>query len=133
MRKILMVCFAVVVAVLVSVTAWAQTGPWQVVFPANPDHATVAQGVNVVASYELVITPAGGAALPAFNLNKPAPVAGNITVDINTYLNGVAPGTYSAVIRALGPGGQAVSPASTPFSLVVPAPRPQAAPVVSRS
>ena len=114
-------------------TVQAQTGPWTVTFPANPDHTTVAQGVNVVASYELVVTPSGGAALPAFNLNKPAPVGSTISVDINTYVNGLAPGTYTAVIRALGPGGQAVSPASTPFPLVVPAPRAQAAPAVSRS
>jgi hypothetical protein len=126
------------------VPAQAQTpGPWVMTAPANPDHATVAQGVNVVSSYELVVTPQGGGPLPALSLGKPALVAsctiGTATVqnclvvDVNTYVNGLPPGTYTAVLRALGPGGQAASPAGPPFPLVVPAPGQQGAPALSRS
>jgi hypothetical protein len=106
---------------------------WTATFPANPDHATVAQGANIVSGYELVVTPATGPALPPLDLNKPAPVGGNISVDITAFVNGLTAGTYTAAVRAIGPGGQAVSSASAPFILAVPAPRPQAAPVVSKS
>ena len=112
-----------------SIARAMQTGPWMVTFPANPDHAVG----TIVTNYELVVTPASGPALAPFNLNKPTPVSGNISVNVDAYISGLAAGTYTAVIRAIGPGGQAVSPASAPFTLAVPAPRPQAAPVVSKS
>jgi hypothetical protein len=114
-------------------SAHAQTGPWMATFTANPDHATVAQGVPVVASYDLIVTPQGGAALAPIPLGKPAPVSGTISVNVDAALNALPPGTYTAVIRAIGPGGQAVSPAGVPFPLVVPAPGAQGPPGVSRS
>lgn len=110
----------------------AQT-PWQVAFPANPNHATVAQGVDVVQGYQLVVTPQGESALAPQTLGKPAPTNGTIAVNVDGYLSALPAGTYTAVIKAVGPGGSAVSPESSPFSLVVPAPGPQGAPIVSKS
>lgn len=119
---------------LLPASALAQTGPWTAVFPANPDHANQSAGVNIVDRYELVVTPQGGAALAPYSLAKPSPVNGIITVDINTYITTtLKAGTYTSVVRAVGPGGQAVSPPSAPFSLVVAAPGTQAPPTISRS
>lgn len=112
--------------------ASAQT-PWQVSFPANPNHATVAQGADVVQSYQLVVTLQGGSALAPQTLGKPAPTNNTITVNVDNYLNALPAGTYTAVIRAVGPGGSAVSPDSVPFVLTIPAPGPQGAPTVSKS
>jgi hypothetical protein len=119
------------------------TGPWTMTAQANPDHNTIAQTVNVVASYELTFTPQGGVALPALNLGKPplvpsctiagATVQNCLVVDINTAVNGLPPGTYTGTLKAVGPGGQAVSPAGPSFPLTVPAPGPQGAPGISRS
>jgi hypothetical protein len=134
MRMLLRSVFAVVVLLLITASSVvAQTGPWTVTFPANPSHDLVAQGQGVVDHYELQLTPQGGAALPVVNLAKPTPVAGNVVANVDAYINALPPGTYTAVVRALGPGGQAVSPASAPFSLVVPAPGAQGAPGISRS
>jgi hypothetical protein len=126
-------------------TASAQTAPqpWIMTAPANPDHNTIAQTVQVVASYELTVTPQGGTALAPLNLGKPplmasctiagATVQNCISADVNTFVNGLPPGTYTAVLKALGPGGSAVSPAGNPFPLTVPAPGAQGAPGLSRS
>lgn len=123
--------------------AFAQQGPWTVSAPANPDHATIAQGAEVVASYDFIVTPQGGAPLPAVNLGKPsivpscvigaATVANCIVANVDTFIKGLPAGTYTAQIRAVGPGGQVLSPAGPPFPLTIPAPGPQGAPGVSRS
>jgi len=123
--------------------AGAQTGNWQMTVPANPEHNTIAQTVNVVTRYELEVTPTGGNPRPPLDLGKPplvpsctidgATVQNCLIVDVNTFVSALPPGTYTAVVRALGPGGQAVSPAGPPFPLVVPAPGPQAPPGISRS
>ncbi len=138
--RLLSAAFAV--CVLAS-PAVAQTGPWTVSAPANPDHNTIAQGVNVVASYDFLVTPVGGATLPAVNLGKPAitatctiggaQVSNCIVANVDTFIKGLPPGNYTAQIRAIGPGGQVLSPAGPPFPLTVPAPGPQGAPGVSRS
>jgi hypothetical protein len=94
-----------------------------VTFTASPDHSVIAQGVAVVDRYELVVAPQGGQPLAPFNLQKPTPNTSNvITVTLTTYLNTLPAGTYTGIVQAVGPGGSAVSPASPPFSLVVPRP-----------
>lgn len=96
---------------------------WHVVFTASPDHSGISQGVPIVSGYDLIATPQGGVALAAISLGKPTPDGTNtIDVNVNTQLNALPAGTYTAVVRAVGPGGAAPSPASDPFSLVVPAP-----------
>lgn len=132
-QRLCVLVVSVLVCLCLAGTASAQTGPWIVTFPPNPEHATISQGVAVVSDYSLILTPQGGSALAPFALNKPAPVGGVITVDINAYVNGLPAGTYTGVIRANGPGGSAVSPASGPFSPAVSAPGPQGAPTVIRS
>jgi hypothetical protein len=136
------VCALVLIVTALPAPAAAQSTPWAMCAPANPDHATVVQGVPVVERYELTVTGPSGAA-PALNLGKPAivpsctigtvSVPNAITADLTTFVAGLPPGTYTATLAAIGQGGQAVSPASAPFSLTVPAPRPQGAPGISRS
>lgn len=136
--------FAAALAVgAIAAPSFAQTGPWTLTAPANPEHNTIAQTVNVVGSYEWAVTPQGGTALPPLNIGKPAvlptctigtaTVTNCIQADVNAFVNGLPPGTYTSTLKAIGPGGQAVSPASPSFPLTVPAPGPQGAPAVSRS
>lgn len=102
-----------------------------VTFTASSDHATIAQGVSVVDHYELLVTPQGGQPLLPLNLQKPTPTNNVISVPITAFLNGLPPGTYTAVVRAVGPGGVGGSPASPPFTLVVPVPAAPGAPAIS--
>lgn len=131
MRRLcfLLVCLTVLVALPVS----AQTTS-TLTFTASADHATIAQGVPVVERYELVVTPQSGQPLAPLGLAKPQPNAQNvITQNITTYLNSLPAGSYTAVVRALGPGGSGVSPASPSFTLVVPAPGAPGLPGIVRS
>jgi hypothetical protein len=67
-------------------------------------------------------------------LSKPQPNAQNqIVQNITTYLNSLPAGTYTAVVRAVGPGGSGVSPVSPSFTLVVPAPGAPGLPGIVRS
>jgi hypothetical protein len=102
-------------------------------FTPSPDHAAIAQGVTVVDRYELVLTPSTGTAPAPLNLQKPVPSANMISVNVTTYLNSVPPGTYTAVVRAIGPGGVGASPPSPSFTLGVPVPGAPANPVILRS
>jgi hypothetical protein len=100
-------------------------------FAPSPEHSVIAQGVPVVDRYELVLTPSSGPALQPFNLQKPTPTSGSISVNVTTYLNTLPAGTYTAVVTAVGPGGQGVSPVSPSFSLVVPRPGAPGVPSIS--
>lgn len=121
------------VCLAVALSAFAQATS-TLTFTASPDHATIAQGVPVVASYELVVTPQGGQPAAPLSLAKPAPNAQNaISLNVTTYLNSLPAGTYTASVRAVGPGGSGVSPMSDPFALVVPAATAPGKPAVSRS
>lgn len=123
--------------------AGAQNPVWTMTAPANPDHSSIAQGVPVVSRYEFEVTPQGGSPRPPLDIGKPAlvpsctmgavTVQNCIVVDVNTFVNALPPGTYTGVVRALGPGGSVMSPAGPPFPLTVPAPGPQGAPGVSKS
>jgi len=121
------------ILLVTSLNASAQTTS-TLVFTPSADHAVQAQGVTVVDRYELVVTPSSGPAPAPLNLQKPTPVNNSISVNVSSYLNSVPPGTYTAVVKAIGPGGEGVSSASVPFSLTVPAPRaPGTAPQIIRS
>ena len=94
----------------VSVTA----RPSQAAFTASADHNTL------VTSYRLEIFVAGtdpNTATPVAvqDLGKPAPVNGDITVDITTTLRPLAAGNYIATVSAVGAGGAA---RSAPAALV---------------
>lgn len=96
--------------------------PRTATFSASPDHATVDNGVARLTNYTLAVTPQGGSALPEIDLGKPTPVSGTISAS-PAALQTLAPGTYTAVVFAVGPGGRSGSAASDPFSVVTPAPR----------
>jgi regulation of enolase protein 1 (concanavalin A-like superfamily) len=100
-------------AVAVSITAVAAT-PTRVVFTASADHAT-----NVT-SYTVAIyrgaDPVTASPVATRDLGKPAPVGGDITVDISTLVNPLPAGTYKAVVRASGSGGTTASAPSPTFS-----------------
>jgi regulation of enolase protein 1 (concanavalin A-like superfamily) len=100
-------------AVAVSITTVAPT-PTRVVYTASADHATN------VSSYTVAIyrgaDPVTASPVATRDLGKPAPVGGDITVDISTLVNPLPAGTYKAVVRASGPGGTTASAPSPTFS-----------------
>jgi hypothetical protein len=49
------------------------------------------------------------------SLGKPAPVDGEISVDISSLLDALQPGSYKAVVAAIGPGGSTASAPSPTF------------------
>ena len=106
-------------------------------FPANPAHATVVSGLNVVDSYTLKIMPQGSTTVVfgPRDVGKPTPDGSStITVPIGwtaAQLDALATGAYVATISAVGPGGTTESSASAPF-VVLTSPPPQGAPVVVR-
>ena len=129
---ILVLALAIVAASVIYIRA--QNPTWKVVFTASTDHSVVAHGADLVQKYELVATRNGApAALPPFDLGKPAPTAGVITVNINAYALSLPEGTYTAVVRAVGPGGNGTSVVSDPFVFTVPAPGSAGKPGVSKS
>lgn len=97
-----------------------------IAFGASPDQTTVAaDGITpILTRYEMRFTatiPASCAPASAVNLGKPTPTAGTITVAPVAAL-GTLPANcvYTAVIAAMGPGGEGVSGPTTPFVRVVP-------------
>lgn len=98
-------------------------------FSASPDHATLDNGVPRLTNYTLEVTPQGGTVLPAIDLGKPTPVSGSISAS-PAGLQTLSPGTYTAVVFAVGPGGRTGSAASSPFSVATPAPRAAGQPTI---
>jgi hypothetical protein len=100
-------------AVAVTVTA-AAPQPTTVVFTASTDHAT-----NVT-SYTVAIyraaDPVTGSPVATRDIGKPAPVSGDISVNISTTVDPLPAGSYKAVIRAIGPGGTTASSPSANFT-----------------
>lgn len=88
------------------------------------DHtATNADGSPVITRYEVRFVPgAGCAAQPPFDGGKPvAGTGGVITIrPIPTFGTLTANCSYTAVIAAIGSGGEGVGPASDPFARFVP-------------
>jgi regulation of enolase protein 1 (concanavalin A-like superfamily) len=100
-------------AVAVSITTVAAT-PTRVAFIASANHATS------VSSYTVAIyrgaDPVTASPVATRDIGKPAPVSGEITVDISTLVNPLPAGTYKAVVRASGPGGTTASAPSPTFT-----------------
>lgn len=93
-----------------------------VTFTASADHAALnLDGSAVVTNYEVRFLPgAGCAAIPAANINKPAPVGGVISVKPVAGFGALTANcTYTGVVAAIGPGGAGVSLPSDPFVRVV--------------
>jgi len=94
----------------VGVTVTSTTSPpTAIAFRASVDHATL------VTRYELRIfasgaNPSTATPIATSDLGKPAPDAvGDITVNRATFFSGLAPGSYVAAVRAIGPGGSSTS------------------------
>jgi hypothetical protein len=80
------------------------TAPTTLVFTASADHATS------VTSYTVEFFAAGtssatGTPVRTQNVGKPAPVNGEITVDIQTAVQALPAGKYYITVSATGPGG----------------------------
>lgn len=99
-------------------------GTKSVTFTASADQTTTAaDGTPILTRYELRFTPAvpaSCAAQAAINLGKPTPTANVITSAPLTAL-GTLPANciYTAVVAAIGPGGEGVSVPTNPFARVV--------------
>lgn len=117
-----------------SSSALAQApAPYTLSFTASANHSAMEHTQPVVAGYQLVLRPEGGSDLPAIELGKPAPDATNVvTVDVSSQLQALPAGTYVAKVKAVGPGGEAVSADSAPFSLTISAPAVPGAPAITR-
>ena len=72
----------------------------------------------IVAIYRGADNAATASPVTTRDLDKPTPVAGEITVDISTLVNPLPAGSYKAVVRALGPGGTTASAPSATFDEV---------------
>lgn len=147
MRKIVLVVLALALLVIAFASiASAQAPTYTATFTASPDHNVVSQTVPLVTNYELVVfAPGSTTALPAINLQKPTPDATNtIRVNVTSQLNALpaspncsattptAAQCYTALVRAVGPGGSNASPISDPFSLTVSAPGAAGKPAISK-
>ena len=138
------VMMGAVCVLLLSSTAAAQTYTAQ--FNASADHNAIQNQVAVVSSYILSVYAPGGTNLVATqDLGKPVPDSSNvIAVDVAATMIALPASTscdisaptisscYSATVKAVGPGGEGVSPVSPPFTLVPKAPVAPQAPTVRR-
>ncbi len=100
-------------AVAVSITAGAPR-PTRVAFTASANHATSVD--RYIVTIYRGQDPVTASPVATRDLGKPAPVAGDISVDISTLVNPLPAGTYKAVVRASGPGGTAASTPSGTFT-----------------
>lgn len=103
---------AVTVTVGIGAAALPST-PTRLAFTASTDHA------ESVVSYTVELRRATDSAtaspVASRDLGKPAPVEGEILTDITTLVDPLAPGTYYAVVVAIGSGGSAASSPSAAF------------------
>ena len=94
------------------------TNPVAVEFDVPSEHAVILpDGTAAITSYALQITEVGASApLSTTDLGKPTPdVAGHVRATPQVLIGLPANRTYTAVIKAIGPGGEAVSDPSNPF------------------
>ncbi len=114
MRRVALIFMMLLVPTLAS-------AQYQLQFTTNADHTSIEHGTPVIASYEMVLTPAGGGAANTLNLGKPTPVSNVVTADVDAFVSKMPAGAYTLVVRAIGPGGTTPS-AAVPFSAAPRAP-----------
>lgn len=88
----------------------------------SADHAAMnVDGSLVITKYEVRFLPGAGCApIAPFDAGKPPLVGGVLTIKpIPSMGSLTANCPYTAVVAAIGPGGEGVSPASDPFVRVV--------------
>lgn len=108
--------------------AWAQTptavtAASGVSFTDSGNNATAVDGTPLISRYEIhFVASAGCAAVSAVNLGKPTPDGtGVMTAKPVAAFGTIQPNcSYTLVVAAIGPGGEADSAASVPFALVQP-------------
>ena len=124
---------SIVALLLVPSTVYGQlvVNPTKAIFNPSTDHATIENEVPLVTNYELrIFIPNGTVPIRVLNINKPDPDANNdITVSITALIASLPVGEYFATVAAKGPGGEAVSTPSNPFTVVA---RPPTAPTTLR-
>jgi hypothetical protein len=81
---------------------------FKAVFTASADHATLVQSYRLDI-FSATASPATATPLKTLNLGKPAPVSGEITVDITSTVSSLAAGSYIATVTAIGANGSGQS------------------------
>lgn len=102
---------SIAISILVGTTT---VTPTSVSFTASTNHTTAVTSY-VVAIYRS-IDPVTASPVATRDIGKPTPVSGAITADISTTVNGLASGSYYAVVIASGSGGSASSTPSGTFT-----------------
>jgi len=108
-------------AASVSIQADAAASPNPGPAPAPPSRTLTftasADDATLVAFYQLEIFQSGGSATAVVvqNLGKPASLAGEISVDVTMVVAQLPPGSYVAVVNAVGAGGAGRSDPSPAF------------------
>jgi regulation of enolase protein 1 (concanavalin A-like superfamily) len=98
----------------VTVTVASSTGPpTKVVFTPSPDHPNVTYYLLEI--YTAGSTPGTSRPVATKNLGKPAIVNGQITVDVATFIQALAPGSYIATVSAVNAAGAGRSTPPSPF------------------
>jgi chitinase len=101
--------------VLITVaTALPASVPTRVVFTPPTDYATNVTSCTV--QLRRATDPLSATPIAQRNLGKPTPVNGEVSMDITTLVDPLAPGSYYAVIVATGPGGSTASAPSSNFT-----------------
>jgi hypothetical protein len=77
-----------------------------VVFTASADHDSAVSGYQLEI-FAAGVSPTSAPALASTDLGKPMPdPSGEIAVDRSQFFNALLPGSYSATVSAIGPGGR---------------------------
>jgi len=88
--------------------------PTRVVFTPPVDYATNVTSCAV--QLRRATDPLSASPIAARDLGKPTPLNGEVSVDITTLVDPLAPGSYYAVVVATGPGGSTPSSPSNDFT-----------------
>lgn len=119
----LLIVFLATFAFAPLISAQTVLNPTKVIVDASPDHAATfvpiagQPAVPVIDSYQLDVMTMSGTGVLAFSkpLGKPALINGKFEVVIPEFATLAEGVSHTATVKASGPGGSAVSPASPPF------------------
>jgi hypothetical protein len=112
MRKLIFV-----VCLLLAAPVSAQ---YRAEFDASADHNAQEHGAQVVSKYEVLVYSVKdpNTIISTIDIGKPTPVNDDrIVFNVDVQMKLIPAGDYLARVRAVGPGGVAVSTASDPFPL----------------
>ena len=122
-RRLLVAVFILLALVLPAQAQTVVINPTTVEFTASADRARVVDGVTILTSYRLEITPqAAGTPLKVIDLGKPTPDGSNVITLTNAEWFNVPTGSYLTYVVAIGPGGVGRSEASAVWFSIKEAP-----------